>query len=382
MFETTYFARTNYRTSRQIFGIKLGDRFYHFYTLGKSGAGKTTLLKTLALQDIDNGHALCFFDPHGDAVQELYSRIAPHRLHKVIYFDLTNPNIEWGYNPIRNVPPTKRSLVASSILDVFKRLWKSAWGMKMEHILRMVLLTLLDQAKADFTDINRLLLDSHYRTQCLKSVQNEDVRLFWEREFPKYKSNDLLPLLSKTGAFLAHPINRRVLVENKRQISLRMVMDTNRVLLINLAKGSVGSDVAHTIGSLLLTSLASASFSRIDTDERDRKPFFMYIDEFQTLTNEELVSEMLSELRKFRVGLILSNQFLHQLDGDVKNAVLGNVGTLVSFRLGISDAKLMAQEFYPVFKAEDFISLKNASIYLKMMIDGKPTRPFSADTIL
>lgn len=382
MFEITYFARTNFRNSRQIFGIKLADRFFHFYVFGKSGAGKTTLLKTKAIQDIENGHALCFFDPHGDAVRELHARIHARQLDKVIYFDLTNPEIEWGYNPIRSVPYHLRSLVASSILDVFKRLWKSAWGMKMEHILRMVLLTLLDQKKANFSDINRIMQDREYRNACLKLVRNEDVRLFWEREFPKYKSNDLLPILSKTGAFLAHPIIRRILVENTKQLSLRKVMDTNSVLLINLAKGSVGTDVAHTIGSLLLTSLASASFSRIDTLEQERKPFFMYVDEFQTLTNAELVSEMLSELRKFRVGLVLSNQFLHQLDLAVKNSVLGNVGTVVCFRLGINDAKLMAQEFYPVFRAEDFTSLSNASIYIRMMIDGRPSPPFSADTIL
>ncbi|OFZ38697.1 MAG: hypothetical protein A3D92_02180 [Bacteroidetes bacterium RIFCSPHIGHO2_02_FULL_44_7] len=254
--------------------------------------------------------------------------------------------------------------------------------MKMEHILRMVLLTLLDQKKANFSDINRIMQDREYRNACLKLVRNEDVRLFWEREFPKYKSNDLLPILSKTGAFLAHPIIRKILVENTKQLSLRKVMDTNSVLLINLAKGSVGTDVAHTIGSLLLTSLASASFSRIDIQEKERKPFFIYVDEFQTLTNAELVSEMLSELRKFRVGLILSNQFLHQLDIAVKNAVLGNVGTVVCFRLGINDAKLMAQEFYPVFRTEDFTSLGNASIYIRMMIDGRPSPPFSADTIL
>ena len=382
MFDITYFARTNFRKSGQIFGIKLKDRFFHFYAFGKSGSGKTTLLKTKAIQDIHNGHAVCFFDPHGDAVKELFGRINPQKKPNVIYFDLTNPDIEWGYNPIRSVPYHKRSLVASSILDVFKRLWKSAWGMKMEHILRMVLLSLLDQPSADFSDINRIILDKEYRTVCLKNIQNSDVRLFWEREFPRYKSNDLLPILSKTGAFLSHAIIRKVLIENKKQLSIRYVMDNNKILLINLAKGAVGNDVANTVGSLLLTSIASASFSRIDTEERFRKVFFVYVDEFQTLTNAELVSEMLSELRKFRVGLILSNQFLHQLDIEVKNAVLGNVGTLVSFRLGITDAKLMQQEFYPVFKAEDFTSLANASIYLRLMIDGKPSNPFSADTII
>jgi len=227
-----------------------------------------------------------------------------------------------------------------------------------------------------------LLLDASFRQHCIKFIQNPDVVRFWKEEFPKYKSNDLLPILSKTGAFLAHPIVRKILIENTTQLSLRKVMDHGKALLINLAKGSVGSDVANTIGGLLLTSLASASFSRIDTEESKRVPFFLYIDEFQSFTNAELVASMLSELRKFKVGLILSNQFLHQLDGDIRNSILGNVGTLVSFRLGIHDAKLMAQEFYPVFKVEDFLALDTGSIYLKLMIDGKPSLPFSADTII
>lgn len=382
MFATTYFARTNFRTSRQIFGIKLPDRFFHFYAFGKSGSGKTTLLKTLAIQDIHNGHSVCFIDPHGDAVRELYSRINDQKKPRVIYFDLTDPDIPWGYNPLRKVSSHKRSLVASSILDVFKQLWSSAWGMKMEHILRMILLSLLDQPHADFSHINRLILNKDFRESCLRHVQSKDILDFWSTEFPKYKSADLLPILSKTGAFLAHPVIRKVLIENKQQLSLRSIMDQNKVLLINLSKGAVGNDIANTMGGLLLTSIASASFSRIDTPEIDRKPFILYVDEFQTLSNARLVAEMLSELRKFKTALVLANQFLHQLDPEVLSSVLGNVGTVVCFRLGIKDAKLMQQEFYPVFSAQDFTSLANASIYLRLMIDGKPSVPFSADTIL
>jgi len=383
VFDIIYFARTNFRNSRQVFGIKLADLFQHLYAFGRSGSGKTTMLSTMAIQSIQKKYATCFFDPHGDAVKRLYERIDTSKRTNITYFDLTNQNIQFGYNPIRSVPYSKRSLVAGSILDVFRRLWKAAWGPKMEHILRMILLTLLDQPSADFSHINRIILDSSYRASCLKNVQNSDVRLFWEREFPKYNlKSDLLPILSKTGAFLAHPIVRRILIENKQQISIRRIMDSNGVLLINLAKGSVGTDVAHTIGSLLLTTLASASFSRIDTPEHLRKPFICFIDEFQTLTNADLVSEMLSEMRKFKTALVLSNQFLHQLDPMVKASVLGNCGTLVCFRLGVADAKLMQAEFYPVFSTEDFTSLAKASIYLRLLIDGTPSRPFSADTIM
>lgn len=378
----TYFARANFRERGQVFGIKLRDRYFHFYVLGKSGSGKTTLLKTKIFQDITHNHSLFFLDPHGDAIRDIYQTLYDHHKKKVIYLDFTNPDLSWGYNPIKRVPSFKRSLVASSILEVFKRMWKSAWGMKMEHILRMVLLTLLDQPQADFSHINRLLQDTDYRNTCKQYIQSKVVKDFWEREFPKYKPNDLLPIQSKTGAFLSHPIIHKLLIENNKQLSIRKAMDSHRVVLINLAKGSIGVDVANTIGGLLMTSIASAAFSRIDIPEHKRLPCFIYADEFQNFSNTELLSEMLSELRKFHCGLVLANQYLLQLDPDVKNAILGNVGTVVCFRLGITDAKIMQQEFYPVFTALDFISLKNASIYLKLMIDGKPSVPFSADTIL
>jgi type IV secretory pathway TraG/TraD family ATPase VirD4 len=378
----TYFARTNFRKSGQVFGLYLHDRFYHFYAFGKSGSGKTSLLKTLIKQDINDRHSLCFFDPHGDAVKDIYDSLHPFYKENTTYVDLTNPNLSFYYNPLRRVPENKRSLVASSILDVFKRLWKSAWGLKMEHILRMVLLTLLDQPKADFSSINRIILSDEYRNACMAHIRSKEVRLFWEQEFPKFKTNDLLPILSKTGAFLSHDVVRKVLIENTQGVSLRYLMDNHKVLLINLAKGSVGTDVANIIGSLLLTSLASATFSRIDTPEYLRKPFFIYIDEFQSFTNADLIGELLSESRKFKVGLVLSNQFMAQLDDKVRLSVIGNIGTLVSFRLGIKDAKLMEQEFYPVFKAMDFISLERGSIYLRMMINHRPSRPFSADTII
>lgn len=379
----SYFARTNFRNQRLLFGIKQADRMFHFYTFGKSGSGKTSLLKTLMTQDAEARRGFAFLDVHGDASREIIETLQT-RYHNlpIVYFDVTNPELSWGYNPLRRVTPSKRSLVASNILEIFQRNWKSAWGMKMEHILRMILLTLLDQPKAQLSDILKLLHQRSYRDACLPNIQNEDIRTFWTHEFPKYKPNDLLPIMNKLGGFLSHSIVRKVLIENTEQISLRSIIDKNEILIINLAKGEVGADVANILGGLLLTSLASASFSRIDIPEHERTPYYLYIDEFQTLSGTELIAELLAQVRKFKVGLILANQFLSQLDTEVRNSVLGNVGTIVAFRLGISDANLMAKEFYPIFKAADFTSLANHSIYLKMMIDGKPSVPFSADTIL
>lgn len=383
LYDVSYFARTNFRNNKKIFGIKQADRMFHFYCFGKSGAGKTSLLKSLMMQDAEANRGFAFVDVHGDASREINENLKDRFLNRtIIYFDVTNPELEFGYNPLRSVSSGKRSLVASNILEIFQRNWKSAWGMKMEHILRMILLTLLDQPKAQLSDILKLLHEKSYREECLPNISSLAIRQFWLKEFPKYKPNDLLPIMNKLGGFLSHAIVRKILIENKQQLSLRSIIDKRHILIINLAKGQVGADVSNILGGLLLTSLASASFSRIDILEKDRVPYFLYIDEFQTISGTELIAELLAQVRKFKVGLILANQFLYQLDPNVRASVLGNVGTIVAFRLGITDAKLMAKEFYPIFKTEDFISLANYSIYLKLMIDGKPSIPFSADTIL
>lgn len=382
-YEVSYFARTNFRNNKKLFGIKQSDRLFHFYCVGKSGSGKTTLLKTLMKEDLFASRGFTFIDVHGDASKEIVEDIClKYPSTDLIYFDATDSEIDLAYNPLRKVSSSKRSLVASNILEIFQRNWKSAWGMKMEHILRMILLTLLDQPNANLSDILKLLHDKEFRDSCQRNIQSDEIKTFWQKEFPKYKSNDLLPIMNKVGALLSHNVVKRILIENKRQLSFRKIMDNKQVLIINLAKGSVGTDVSNLLGGLLLTSISSAAFSRIDTHEQLRIPHYLYVDEFQVLAGNELIGELLAQSRKFKLALVISNQFLHQLSTEVKNAVLGNVGTIVSFRLGITDAKLMEKEFYPVFKAEDFISLANYSIYLRLMIDGKPSTPFSADTIL
>lgn len=382
-YEVSYFARTNFRNNKNLFGIKQSDRLFHFYCVGKSGSGKTTLLKTLMKEDLFASRGFTFIDIHGDASKEIVQDIfLKYPSTDLIYFDATDSEIDLAYNPLRKVSPSKRSLVASNILEIFQRNWKSAWGMKMEHILRMILLTLLDQPNANLADILKLLHNKEFRDLCQGYIQSDEIKTFWQKEFPKYKSNDLLPIMNKVGALLSHNVVKRILIENKKQLSFRKIMDNKQVLIINLAKGSIGTDVSNLLGGLILTSISSAAFSRIDTHEQLRIPHFLYVDEFQVLAGNELIGELLAQSRKFKLALVISNQFLHQLSTEVKNAVLGNVGTIVSFRLGITDAKLMEKEFYPVFKAEDFISLANYSIYLRLMIDGKPSTPFSADTIL
>lgn len=377
--DITYFAKVGWRGDGRLFGIKQADRMMHTYMIGKTGTGKSTCLETMIMQDIHAGRGCCLLDPHGDLVEKVVKAIPEDRKNDLIYFNITDPKLNLRYNPFKRVSVEKRSLVASGILDVFSKLWDSAWGVKLEHILRHAILTLLDQPEANVGDIVEILLNKGFRKNALRYVKSESVMKFWEREFPEYMKYDLLPVMNKIGGLLVHPAIRRVLIENKEEVSLRKAMDEKKIVLVNLSKGHVGADVAHILGALFITSIASASFSRVDTEEEKRISFMVYMDEFHNFTTLSLVN-MFSELRKFKVGMTLAHQYMNQLDDDIKSAVLGNAGTVISFRIGTEDAMHMAKEMYPEFDVEDFINLPNYKIYLKLMIDGKPSRPFSAIT--
>lgn len=379
-FEITYFAKTDYRNEERVFGIKQADRFLHTYIIGKTGTGKSTLLRVKLLQDIYAGRGVCLLDPHGDLVEEIASCIPRWRKRDVLYFNIPDAALTLRYNPFKRVSFEKRSLVASGILEVFKKLWAEAWGVKLEHILRHAILTLLDQREATLADIPKLLLDKHFRASAIEAIENENVRYFWQKEFIHYTRYDILPVLNKVGGMLAHPVIKRVLIENPIEVSLRKAMDERKIILVNLAKGHLGEDAAHILGALFISSLSAAAFSRVDTEESNRVPFMLYMDEFHNFTTLSLVN-MFSELRKFKVGLILAHQYFHQLDEDVRRAILGNAGTIIAFRVGTEDAQFLSKEMFPVFGLEDFLCLPNYSIYLKLMIDGTPSAPFSAITI-
>jgi hypothetical protein len=297
-----------------------------------------------------------------------------------VYLDATDPNLSYGYNPFRRVSQDKRALVTSGILDVLKKLWNEAWGVKLEHILRYTILALLDQPQAHFGNIQDMLLDKHYRNEAKRNIVSESVKNFWNKEFPKYLPNDVLPVLNKIGGFLAYPIVRKILIENTDILSMRSIMDNKQILLVNVSKGHVGADVSNILGALLITSLASAAFSRVDTPEEERKPFFIYLDEFHNYTTLSLIS-MFSELRKFKVGLVVAHQYMHQLEPELQHGILGNVGTKIIFRVGFYDAVLWAKEMKPYLIDTDFMQLPNHYIYLVLMIDGIPCKPFSAAII-
>lgn len=380
----SFFGKTNARLPHRYFGIKNADRFSHIYVIGRTGAGKTTLLETLAIQDIKNGRGLCVIDPHGDLAERLVSVVPEQRINDLYYVNVPDIQQPYGYNPLRKVHPSRIPLAVSGLMEAFKKLWDEAWGVRMEHILRNTLYALIEAGDAKLPDILRLISDKNYRAMVISKVSNEQVRAFWLKEFtaynPRYRQEMIAPIQNKVGAFLADPKLNRIFTAAPVNLHFRSIMDEGKILIVNLAKGRLGEDSASLFGALLVTTLGLAAMSRGDIEESKRRDFFIYIDEFQSFTTLS-IANMISELRKYRISLVLAHQHLYQLEPDVRHAVLANAGTLISFRVGPEDAPLMAREFAPAFNVTDLISLPNHNIYLKLMIDGAPSQPFSATTL-
>lgn len=379
-----YFARVRHRTDDRIFGIKQADRFHHIYVIGKTGTGKTTLLHTMLASDIAAGYGSALLDPHGDLAERIKADFPKDQLKRLIYLDPAAPDCRLSYNPLMRTSAALRPLVASGLLDVFRMMWSDAWGPRMEYMFRNALLALLDQPHATLPDILRLLNDKTYRAEVIRHIQNGPVKRFWIKEYPRYsvrfQADAIAPIQTKVGALLADPRLYAFFTGTQNPLRLRAVMDEGNVLIINLSKGRLGSDSTRLVGGVLTTMLSLAAFSRANVAEADRRPFFIYVDEFQTFTTL-MIAEMLAELRKMGVAMIMAHQYLHQLETDIHHAVLGNAGTLISFRVSAADAAYLAKEFEPKFTRLDLINLANFSIYLRLMIDGAPSKPFSATTL-
>lgn len=370
---------TNWRNTNQLFGIKLQDRFSHIYAIGKTGVGKTTLLLNMAIDDVYKGYGVCLIEPHGDASLKLLQSIPDHRKKDVIYFDPSDNAHRTGFNPLLNVPSEERHLVASEIVLSFKKIWGDSWGPRLEYILRFAILTLLDYPTATLLDIQPLLLDQAFRNMVLLYTENNAILSFWHNEYDKYtnsfRTEAIVPILNKTGVFSANTILKEV-VGQQESISIEDCMNKGKILICNLSKGSIGEDVSKVLGSLLATSIQAAAMRRAAMPEDERKPFMVFIDECHSFITTSFAG-MLSEVRKYRVGLFLTHQYLEQLPEEVRSGVLGNVGSIICFRLGTADAKVMADEFYPTFNVNDFINLPRFLIYIKLLIDGVSSLPFS-----
>jgi hypothetical protein len=330
---------------------------------------------------LERGHGFALIDPHGDLVGHIWARIPASGRRDVIYLDATDPDQPYGYNPLRHVREDRIALGASGMMDVFKKMWPDAWSVRMEHILRNVLMALLEQPDATLHEVIRIFSDKDFRRRVGKSLRNETVRTFLLHEFDRfsfgYRADGTVPIQNKVGAFLADPLLNRILTAPERDLRIRQIMDKGQVRLVNLAKGRIGDDSSSLLGGLLVTAIGLAAHSRADMPESRRRDFFVYIDEFQSFTTLAMAA-MLSELRMYRVGFTIAHQYIHQLEPDIRHAVFGNVGSVISFRVGAEDAPYLVREFHERFSQIDLLQLTNYRIYLKPMIDGTPSAPFSA----
>ena len=384
MTEITAFAETNFRNQRTAFGIKTDDRRRHLYAIGKTGMGKTNMLENLAIQDIRNGHGMCFVDPHGDTAEKLISMIPPDRINDVIYFNPSDQNFPISFNVMEEVAPEFRPLVASGLIGVFQKLWADSWGPRLEYILRNAILALLEYPGSTLLGVMRILTDKKYRVRVINHVKDPVVHAFWADEFPKWNDRVLQevisPIQNKVGQFLTSPLIRNIVGQTKSAFDVRTVMDDNKILILNLSKGRIGEDNSALIGAMLITKIQLAAMGRVDMEENERKDFYLYVDEFQNFSTESFAN-ILSEARKYRLNLILANQYIAQLDEVVRDAIFGNVGTIVSFRVGAADAEHLEKEFEPIFTMNDIVNLPKYNIYLKLMIDGIAGDAFSATTL-
>ncbi len=380
----SYFGQTNSRNDRRNFGIKQPDRLLHTYILGQTGAGKSTLLETLARQDLDAGRGFAVIDPHGDLADSLANIALAERPGSVHYFNAPDRSQPFGYNPLRRVRYDKIPLAVSGIIETLRKLWPDAWGVRMEHVLRNSLYALLERDGSTLPDILSLYSDEKYRKSVVRDIRNDVVRSFWRDEFSKYPprlaAEAVAPIQNKLGALLSDPLMYQILVAPQIDLRFRPMMDKGDILLVNLSKGELGEDASMLLGGLIVSTIGLAAFSRADSPSVERRPFFLYVDEFQSFTTL-MLANMMAELRKYAVGLILAHQYIQQLEPDILHAVFGNAGTLISFRTGAEDAGVVARQFQPDVTAEDLMSLPNHRVYLRLMIDGTPSRPFSASII-
>ena len=380
----TLFAETDYRGLHVPFGIKRADRRSHVWLLGKTGTGKSTMLENLMLDDAKKGFGFALLDPHGDLIESVRKLTSWSRQDDIIDFDATDSYQDFGFNPLAGVAPKHRSLAASGLIQVFKYLWKDSWGARVEHILRNSILSLLEYPNTALPDVLKLLADKDFRKEVLPHITNKQVRLFWDDEFEKYsyrfKSFAAAPIQNKVGAFLSHPILRKILTDPKEPLNFRKILDEGKILLVNLSKGKLGEDMANLLGSLIISRFDLAGLTRSNVEESERNDYTLYLDEFHNFATHSLVF-MLSELRKYHLSLVLSNQYTSQLLPEIKDAAFGNVGTIVCFRVGAKDAEYVSREFASDIPPKEFTNLPNFRVYLRMMIDGKPTKPFNARTL-
>ena len=383
--DITYFAKTDFRNTNTMFGIKRKDRRQHMYVLGKSGTGKSVLLSNLIIQNIQNGEGVCVVDPHGELVEELLDFIPEERVKDVIYFNPADRDYHIGFNVMEMNDPKYKHLVASGLMGIFTKIWANAWSSRMEYILNNAILALLDTPNSTLLGIPRLLVDKDYRQMIINNLKDPVVKSFWTHEYEQwrdqFRNEAIAPIQNKVGQFLSSSIIRNVVGQPKSTIDIFKIMNEGKIFLVNVSKGRIGEDNSALLGGMIITKIQLAAMERVRIPEDRRKDFYLYVDEFQNFATDSFAN-ILSEARKYRLNLVIAHQYIAQLvdmeNSKVKDSVFGNVGTMISFRVGADDADFLEKEFGPEFTAQDLVNLPNYHIYLKLMIDGVTSRPFSA----
>ncbi len=387
--DITFFAKTNFRNREVPFGIRADDRRRHMYVMGKTGMGKTTLMENMVIQDIRNGKGVCFIDPHGDSVVKILDFIPNSRINDVVYFNPADMEFPIAFNILESVDLKYKHLVASGLMGVFTKIWANMWSARMEYILNNTILALLDSPGNTMLGIVRMYVDKKYRKKIIDNIKDPMVRSFWVDEWAnyaeKFRTEAVAPIQNKVGQFLSSSIIRNIVGQPRSTIDLRDIMDNKKILLLDLSKGKVGEDNSALLGAMIITKLQLAALSRVDIPEEQREDFYLYVDEFQNFVTDSFAT-ILSEARKYRLNLIIGHQYMGQLMPDknntkVRDAVFGNVGTMIIFRVGSADAEYLETEFDPIFTPNDIVNLPKAHIILKLMINGVASEPFSAVTL-
>ncbi len=382
--DVVLFGETNFRNKKVTFGIKIDDRRRHIYIVGKTGMGKSELLKTLAIQDIQAGRGLAFIDPHGDPVEDLFDHIPEERIKDVVYINPADLEYPIAFNVMEQVDPDKRHLVADGVMGVFKKIWVDVWSPRMEYILNNTILALLEVPDSTLLGINRMLAEKDFRNYVVNQLTDPVVKAFWTQEFAKYAdrfaSEATAAIQNKVGQFASSTLVRNIIGQPKSTVDMRAIMDNQKILLVNISKGSIGEDASRLLGALIITKIQLAAMSRVDTPERERKDFTLFVDEFQSFATASFANIM-SEARKYHLSLVVGHQYIAQMDESVRDAIFGNVGTIIAFRVGAEDAEMLEKELTPEFLAQDIVNLGMREVYIKLMIDGLASRAFSARTM-
>ena len=386
--ELTYLGLSTYRDKNHLFGIKRKDRRQHVYVLGKSGTGKSVLLFNMIIQNIFNGDGVCVVDPHGELVESVLSAIPPHRLKDVIYFNPADADYHVGFNVLELIDTKYKHLVASGLMGIFTKIWANAWSARMEYILNNAILALLDTPDTTLLGIPRMLVDKDYRQKIISNLKDPVIKAFWVHEYEawqdKFRNEAIAPIQNKVGQFLSTSIIRNVVGQSKSTINVFDIMNEGKIFLVNVSKGRIGEDNSSLLGGMIITKIQLAAMERVRIAEAERKDFYLYVDEFQNFVTDAFAG-ILSEARKYRLNLTIAHQYTAQLvsekNATVRDAVFGNVGTMIVFRVGADDAEFLEKEFDPEFTPQDIVNLPNYKVYMKLMIDGVTSRPFSAKTL-